>query len=367
MSLVLFAFLINAISPSILADSAPQDTQWARQNESIYRKLLTEQPNPRRFRSGTTYSLAWETYVKRVIDNLPPPPRNDHHFDQSWARYSQWIGTLTNHLSPDTAWAMHNERRKPISLPKRQQFSTMEEYFAASKAYQSSIEIRDSKLPAAPFLKRGPDKPKLRPCWKLAIGLAGMVGTPILFMGNVHHDISSLFGPSNHIGFGIYYDHNKMLAVLSPEERELLISPVENQDQIENLIIKKLSRDYDYTRVEKGGSNGKGTGENLFWFSSDYPWGIDASRFLDPNNPEGGVCRHKARIAAAFLNRVGIPAEVQAVATKGSETINHSVVYLPRTQMILDPTNDLKLSLIEYTAKEVESWDSPQLNRLVGK
>jgi hypothetical protein len=197
------------------------------------------------------------------------------------------------------------------------------------------------------------------------VGLGGLVakqyGTDFV-RDERHHPIIAWATGREHIGMGIYLDMKRVLAHLTPEELKLLDDPKTNRDPIIRLFGSKLLGGYDYSRIPKGKLGGKGTGENVTELSSDYPWGIDASHFFNQGVAQRGVCRHKAIILTAVLNKLGIEARNVGLMVKArpgdapNEMRGHAVVYLPETQQIVDPTNGYFDSLQNYTRELVESY-----------
>lgn len=167
----------------------------------------------------------------------------------------------------------------------------------------------------------------------LALALVSAVAVP-----DVYHNLNARTEGVTHIGHGIYLDMDEVRAELTDSERELLLDPETNRDAIVHLFMGKLSGGYDYTM---------GASVGLF---------PNQSRAVDYFRGHGdvrGICRHKASILCAILNRVGIRAWLETGML--NDGIMHVWVYLPDIDYIADPTSGEFMPAQEYR-KENVSW-----------
>ncbi len=200
-------------------------------------------------------------------------------------------------------------------------------------------------------------------CWKMLVKVAtvkiprriylpllgGLVlfpaGTGFVYL-SYHHDVAAVFGDEEHIGYGIYLDKDGILATFSEDEKELLKNPLENAETVIRFLTEKLSGDEDLSmlRNEDGG-----TEESRHWYSHDYFRGIKASRFFIHDGQPRGVCRHKAKILAAVLNWLEIPARYEEAMVDGESPFSsHAFVYVPHLDLVADPMNNVVWPRAKY-------------------
>ncbi len=175
------------------------------------------------------------------------------------------------------------------------------------------------------------------------VGLGGTLtavgAIPILI-----HQIQSFTRQAPHIGFGIYFDWDNIVSHLTAEERELLKYSGQNLKQILKMFISKLYG---------GDPSDDGKGGQIVWSTLVlHPNTVRfASSFLDSRVKDRGVCRHKATILYKILKQLGIEAELRvadAREEKNEPTFSHVFVYLPKSNLIADPMNNMIEDATEY-------------------
>lgn len=155
-----------------------------------------------------------------------------------------------------------------------------------------------------------------------------------------------------YIGFGIYFDWDRMIEKLSVEERNLLQDPSKNQEAIIKMFNSKLSGG----RASEDGKDGNINWETIILNPNEMRY---ASEYLDPEVKDRGVCRHKATILFEICNKLGLKAKLlRATATdpdtkklEKPQTFSHVYVYLPDFETIADPTNDEYMSANKYRSE----------------
>ena len=112
---------------------------------------------------------------------------------------------------------------------------------------------------------------------------------------------------------------------LSAEELKLLDNIKENEVKIAKMLSEKISTKYNESYA----------GENTVIY---IPKARNASEFFDPNSETSGVCRHQVCILNAVLNKLKIDNVIQSSIAL-DEGDGHAWIYLPKHNLILDPTN----------------------------
>lgn len=167
-----------------------------------------------------------------------------------------------------------------------------------------------------------------------------LAGTPPLVVDSVGQ-----MQQTPHVGLGIFFDWPGVKQQLSTE----LVAEIESDTPDQGLIKRKLAEEM---------TDGFLVGEEHGIFRPRL-----ASDYMKKENKETlpQVCRHKALIAGAILNRAGIRSKVcwgkitpdrterdsKGNVYRGS----HVWLYLPDTDEVLDPTNGIVMPAKAYNAE----------------
>lgn len=135
-----------------------------------------------------------------------------------------------------------------------------------------------------------------------------------------------------HLGLSIYFDYENILGQFSSSERRLIENGKEHPEEVVSLLVSRLGHK-------------SGDGMEIF----PYLKPLMASQYFSDNPPPTNVCRHKALVLSALLNRIGIPAQIvtgniDADAGRGS----HVWVYLPELDKVADPMNSIFVEKKRY-------------------
>ena len=137
-----------------------------------------------------------------------------------------------------------------------------------------------------------------------------------------------------HLGMSIYFDYENILSHFSPSEQRLIQNAKGEPEKVVSLLVSRLA-------LKSGDS------------FDIYPYlkPLMASQYFSDNPPPTNVCRHKALILNALLNRIGIQARlatgtINADSGRGS----HVWVVLPDLKKVADPMNGVFQNQEEYQA-----------------
>lgn len=186
--------------------------------------------------------------------------------------------------------------------------------------------------------------------WVPAVSLMLGLGAGRVTRENWHHDAYAAVTGADHLGYGIYFDWAEMRATFTGEERALVDNPVGNEKEIVRLMTSKLIGDFDNDLIARGSFENHGTGKKLHWYSHDYPGGRSATKFLVGQSGERGICRHKAVILQAALNRIGIKSELKFAQLNGETNGDyfHAFVYVPSLDVVADPSFEFTMDREKY-------------------
>ncbi len=168
-------------------------------------------------------------------------------------------------------------------------------------------------------------KMRKRPSCGFLVTVGVIFATAGIFLSPtvVHHAIAQGTG-GKHLGYGIHFHWNDIRSSLTVEEKFLVDKPVGNERAIALLFNKKL-----------GGVKWDEEGEKSDYQINWFPKVRNAKHFLDRNQEDRGVCRHRVVILAAILKKIGIPATIETGIQPGIGL--HAWVKLPTQNLILDP------------------------------
>jgi len=142
-----------------------------------------------------------------------------------------------------------------------------------------------------------------------------------------HKELAAWWAGTRHIGMGVEFDVENIIALLNAEEKRLLDSPQDNVREIAGMISEKLS-----------GDKSTDSGVSYFNFSMR-----KASSFFKGQSKKRGICPRKNLILHAFFNYLGIPSEIKCGITnlEGTSKYNEHVWnYIPSEDLIVDPSRD---------------------------
>lgn len=134
------------------------------------------------------------------------------------------------------------------------------------------------------------------------------------------------------IGLSIYFDYENILNALNPHERQIVESKPADPEKIIPILNHYLS---------------KKSGDNVdIW---PYLNPLMASQYFSETPPEANMCRHKALILRALLNRLGVAATLRT-GTVDADTGRgeHVWVYLPKIKKVADPMNNIFVEEARY-------------------
>lgn len=166
-------------------------------------------------------------------------------------------------------------------------------------------------------------------CSRVVLIAAGM--TAVLGLGpGIVHSTGSVLSKNDHIGHGIYMDTDRVLEKLSSEERDKIEDPeVSIQEKVQIFT----------TRLEGNYGN---------WVFSPIALPSRASDYLDPSNPDRGVCRQKACVLNSILHHLKINSILQSGTHSATPHRWHVWVYLPDLDMVADPTSGEMMPAKQY-------------------
>lgn len=147
-----------------------------------------------------------------------------------------------------------------------------------------------------------------------------------------------------HIGFGIYFDWEKIQTTLSTADQELMKDPLTNRKK----IVERM------TRLLSGGNGGEaGKDGRIDWGSLVLnPLKTRfASEYLNPEIENRGVCRQKALILHKILQQLGIRSELKWATAKDPDStmsFDHAFVFIPEEDLIADPMNHTVNKAADY-------------------
>jgi hypothetical protein len=174
-------------------------------------------------------------------------------------------------------------------------------------------------------------KAKTTACRKLLWAAASLVALSVT--PTVYHDVAGYVSGERHIGHGIYLDYEKALTKFSASEKATLESHGADPLEKVRIITQKLRGDY--------GS----------WIIYPFAAQSNASAFLDPQQKDRGVCRHKSCVLKAMLDEMNIRSELQCGNASGCPLRWHVWVYLPDYDMVADPTEGTLSPAKDYLAR----------------
>jgi len=157
----------------------------------------------------------------------------------------------------------------------------------------------------------------------VALGLTA--GSEIV--GNLHE--------TPHIGLSIYLDYENVLTYLSPHEKAQFEKEKKNPLVIADILVEHLFRKSNDT-VE----------------FAPYLKPLMASSYFDESSSPPDVCRHKALVMKAILNRLGIEAQLKTgTISSDSGRGEHVWLFIPIINKVADPMNRMLVDPEEYAER----------------
>lgn len=152
------------------------------------------------------------------------------------------------------------------------------------------------------------------------------------------------------IGLSIYFDYDMILNALDSEDRAKFKTPVTDIYSVASTLVRVLS---------------KKEGDHVEPFPYLKP--IMASSYFDDTELPANMCRHKAIIMKAILNRIGIDANlVTGTVESDNGRGEHVWLYIPKINQVADPMNNMVMSPEEYQKRfkpaihfNVVQWAKP--------
>jgi hypothetical protein len=145
-------------------------------------------------------------------------------------------------------------------------------------------------------------------------------------------ELAGYINQTPHIGLSIYLDYENILSFLTPAERAEFRKPKKNVLMISEILIDHLSKkSADSLEV------------------APYLQPLMASQYFNEEPLQADVCRHKALVMKAILNRLGIQANLITGTIESDEGRGEHVwLYLPEIKKMADPMNNMVIDPAEY-------------------
>ena len=160
------------------------------------------------------------------------------------------------------------------------------------------------------------------------------------------------FEKTPHLGLSIFFDYENILNAFTPSERNLIEKAKDHPERAIEILIAKLSaRSNDSLEV---------------W---PYLRPLMASQYFSEDPPPTNVCRHKALVLNALLNRLGLQSRLITGTIQGdSGRGGHVWVFLPELNKVADPMNGafLEKSDFQEAFQAEENLGVMQFPRLIG-